>query len=82
MIRSILSGNFTGTPDPHAFCPEYPLALLIIGFYTIFPKLDCYSIAQIAFFFLALFEILRSGGLLGMHIFPGKNAADTATAPR
>ncbi len=82
VIRSILSGNYTGTPDAHAIYPEYPLALMISGLYHIFPKADCYSTVMVGFFFLALFEILRSGGLLGMHIFPGKNAADTGVSMR
>ena len=43
MLRSIASGNYTGTPDAHLVYIMYPLGLLLKGLYTLFPSVPWYD---------------------------------------
>ena len=43
MLRSIASGNYTGTPDAHLVYIMYPLGLLLKGLYTLFPSVEWYD---------------------------------------
>ncbi len=43
MLRSIASGNYTGTPDTHLIYIMYPLGLLFKGLYSLFPSVSWYE---------------------------------------
>lgn len=42
-MRAIISGDFTGVPDPHAVFIMYPLAFIISSFYKLIPSIEWYG---------------------------------------
>lgn len=48
LLRSIVSGNYTGSPDAHLIYMLYPLGLLLKGFYTIAGTVSWYDLFVVA----------------------------------
>ncbi len=59
MIRDILSGAYTGTPNAHCIQILYPLGLLISSLYRLFPALNWYGLFMGFCHALCMFLILR-----------------------
>ncbi len=58
MLRSIASGNYTGTPDAHLIYIMYPLGLIFKGLYRFFPDVLWYDCFMIFVHFLCIFLII------------------------
>lgn len=58
LIRSILSGDYTGSPDGHAVYLLYPLGLLIKSLYKVFPKVTWYELFTISIHILCVVIII------------------------
>lgn len=43
-MRAIASGALTGKPDAHLVYMKYMLGKVIVLFYKLFPKYNCYGI--------------------------------------
>jgi len=58
LLRSIVSGNYTGTPDAHLVYMMYPLGLLLKFFYTIAGGISWYDIFVVALHYFCWWAIL------------------------
>ncbi len=62
-IRNIISGLYTGSPDPHVLYFLYPLSFVLAGLYTILPNIPWYFLfleaAIYGSFTAILFSVIR-----------------------
>ena len=60
IIRDILSGRYSGTPDAHVFNVIYPVAFILTRLYTAFPNTDFWGILIWILPYICLFVLLNS----------------------
>lgn len=58
MLRNIVSGNYTGTPDAHLIYIMYPLGILWKCLYTAFPKVAWYDLFMVGMHYLCWYMFL------------------------
>ncbi len=58
LIRSILSGDYTGTPDSHAVYLLYPMGLLLKSLYKAFPKVTWYELVTLCIHVMCIVTIV------------------------
>ena len=58
LIRSILSGDYTGTPDSHAVYLLYPMGLLLKSLYKAFPKVTWYELVSLCIHVMCIVTIV------------------------
>lgn len=59
MLRNIVSGNFTGTPEAHLIYIMYPLGFIWKGLYQIMPSIPWYDYFMIGTHYLCWFLLLK-----------------------
>lgn len=59
MLRNIVSGNFTGTPEAHLIYIMYPLGLIWKGLYQIMPSTPWYDLFMVGTHYLCWFLLLK-----------------------
>lgn len=47
-MMEIVSGQYTGMPDPHMIFTGYWYGLLVAGFYWLLPQVDWYALCMLA----------------------------------
>ncbi|SEK83527.1 hypothetical protein SAMN04487770_103121 [Butyrivibrio sp. ob235] len=60
LMKDILAGVFTGTPEGHNIQMLYPISFLISLVYKVFGKIDCYGIYLLLCQYVSLFVLVRS----------------------
>lgn len=58
MLRNIVSGNYTGTPDAHLIYIMYPLGMLWKCLYTAFPAVAWYDLFMVGMHYLCWYMLL------------------------
>lgn len=63
MLRNIVNGNYTGTPDAHLIYIMYPLAFILKCLYTLTDKIAWYDVFMVGMHYVCWFMLLvRLGG--------------------
>ena len=59
LMKDILAGVFTGSPEAHNIQMLYPISFLISRVYSIFRNVDCYGVYLLLCQYISLFVIVR-----------------------
>jgi len=63
LLKNIISGAFTGTPEAHMIHTMYPLGLILKGLYVVFPSVSWYDVFIVGLHFLCMFLIVVRLGM-------------------
>lgn len=62
MLRNIVNGTYTGTPDGHMIYVLYPLGFVLKCLYTQFPAVEWYDVMSVGFTYLCWFLLMTAAG--------------------